>query len=322
MTRPLTLKQLHRPRAGFTLLFLLLGCAIAQAQSPSEHASHHPGATPPAGDPMPRNATPNNPTATAPGAMAQPMPAAPTPGNAPAAPGGMAGMQKMMGEMMGKAGMPAAPSGAPANGETAPMGPAAVPGAGMSAGEGEKEGDAAGCCGGATRKEIYPYLMSLPVLTPENRNEIERLGQERIDAGAMLMESARERLTNALQAGDHAVAEGALQQIREGSAELESGIAAHRVLRDGVAPKLVALAWFKKDMGLPPPNLPPGAGESAGISVFHIFTMALLVIFAFLMLAIYFLKMRRASALFGRIEPDDNSPAPGAAPPLAKAAPK
>ena len=311
-------KEIRRPRTAVALWLLLLGCANVQAQSPSEHASHHPGATSPPAD-SPPTAASNNPTNTTPAGMAS-MPAAPASGAAPAAPGGMAGMQKMMGEMMGKAGMPAAASGSPTVPGTTAPGATAPPAGGMSGG-GEKEGDA-GCCGGASGKPLYAFLMSLSELTPQNRNEIERLGQERIDAGAMLMESARERLTNALQAGDHAVAEGALQQIREGSAELESGIAAHRVLRDGVTPKLAALAWFKTDMGLPPPNLHPGAGESAGISVFHIFTMALLVIFAFLMLAIYFLKMRRASALFGRIEPDDKSPAPGAAPALAGPAPK
>ena len=248
-----------------------------------------------------------------------PMPGAPAPGAAPAAPG-MADMQKMMGEMMGKAGMPAAANGAPANAGTAPIAATAASAGGMNAG-GEKEGGA-GCCGGASGKPIYPFLMSLPQLSAQNRIEIERLGQERIDAGALLMESAREGLSNALQAGDHGAAERALQQIREGSAELESGIAAHRVLRDGIPPKLVALAWFKTDMGLPPPNLYPGSDKPAGVSIFHLFAMALLVIFAFLMLAIYFLKMRRAASLFGRVEPDDKSPAPGAAPALAGAAPK
>ena len=249
------------------------------------------------------------------------MPAAPASGAASAAPGGMMDMQKMMGEMMGKAGMPAAASGSPAAPGTAPMGATAAPTGGMSAG-GQKEGGAAGCCGGSSGKPIYAFLMSLTELTPQNRNEIERLGQERIDAGAMLMENAREGLSNALQAGDHTAAERAIQQIREGSAELESGVAAHRVLRDGVPPKLVALAWFKTDMGLPPPNLHPGSEQTASVSIFHLFAMALLVIFAFSMLAIYFLKMRRAAALFGRLEPDDKSPAPGAAPALAGAAPK
>ena len=319
MTSPQLIHWLHHARKGAALGLLLLGCSGTQAQSPSEHASHHPGATPPVADAMPPTAATNNPTATAPAGMA-PMPAAPAPGAVPAAPGGMADMQKMMGEMMGKSGMPAAASGSPAAPGTAAMGGTAAPPGGMSRG-GEKEGGA-GCCGGASGKPIYAFLMSLSELTPENRNEIERLGQERIDAGAMLVENAREGLSNALQAGDHTAAERALQQIREGSAELESGIAAHRVLRDGVPPKLVALTWFKTDMGLPPPNLHPGSDKPGGVSIFHLFAMVLLVIFAFLMLVIYFFKLRRAASLFGRLAPDDKSPAPGAAPALAGAAPK
>ena len=320
MTPHHLLKRFHHARTGVALGLLLLGCLVGQAQSPSEHASHHPGAAAPGADAMPPTATPNNPTAPAAGGMA-PMPAVPAPGAAAAAPAGMGDMQKMMGDMMGKAAMPAPASGSPAVPGTTPLGATAAPTGGTSAG-GEKEGGAAGCCGGASGKPIYPFLMSLPELTPQNRTEIERLGQERIDAGAMLMENAREGLSNALQAGDHAAAERSLQQIREGSAELASGIAAHRVLRDGVPPQLAALAWFKTDMGLSPPTLPPGSENPAGVSIFHLFAMALLIIFAFVMLAIYFLKMRRATSLFGRVAPDDKSPAPGAAPALAGAAPK
>ena len=38
--------------------------------------------------------------------------------------------------------------------------------------------------------------------------------------------------------------------------------------------------------------------------------------FTFVMLAMYFFKMRRAAALFGRLESDEGSPPPGSAPPL------
>ena len=44
--------------------------------------------------------------------------------------------------------------------------------------------------------------------------------------------------------------------------------------------------------------------------------MILLVAFALAMVAMYFAKMRRAAALFGRIEADKASPPPGSAPPL------
>lgn len=52
------------------------------------------------------------------------------------------------------------------------------------------------------------------------------------------------------------------------------------------------------------------------LSIMHLFTMVLLVAFALAMLALYFFKMRRAAALFGRIESDGGSPPPGSALPL------
>ena len=44
--------------------------------------------------------------------------------------------------------------------------------------------------------------------------------------------------------------------------------------------------------------------------------MVLLIAFALAMVAMYFFKMRRAAALFGRIEADKRSPPPGSAPPI------
>ena len=317
--------------SGYALLLLIVSCSVAQAQMPaSEHASHHPGAAaPPANPGAAPNATPNNAMGNSPG-MTSPQPATQAP---PGAPGGMGDMQKMMGEMMGKAGPgmsgPPAAVGSPGGPNTG-MGPPGAPtgtaggmgppaGTGMNAGAGE--GGAAGCCGGGGRKEIFPFLMSLTTLTPEQRTEIERLGQERIDAGSALLSYAHERLTNALQSGDHGAVEVSLRQFREGIAEVDSGVAAHRVLREGIAPKLAALEWFKADMGLPPPVAPGGSQGSEGLSIFHLFTMVLLVLFAFVMLAMYFFKMRRAAALFGRLEPNPKSPPPGSAPPLAGTAP-
>jgi hypothetical protein len=104
--------------------------------------------------------------------------------------------------------------------------------------------------------------------------------------------------------------------LREGLARFESGLAAQRALAEGKAPHNVALTWFKRDM-----NLLPLPGEEPrtllGVTPFHLFTMALLIVFALAMVAMYFFKMRRAAALFGRIEADKRSPPPGSAPPLA-----
>lgn len=96
----------------------------------------------------------------------------------------------------------------------------------------------------------------------------------------------------------------AMTRLREGAAQLESGIAARRALAEGLTPREVALAWFKREMSLAAPVATEASHGEAGLSVFHLFTMTLLVVFALAMLAMYFFKMRRAAALFGRIEPD------------------
>ena len=49
--------------------------------------------------------------------------------------------------------------------------------------------------------------------------------------------------------------------------------------------------------------------------------VGLLIAFALAMVAMYFFKMRRAAALFGRIEASKGAPPPGSAPELAGTAP-
>lgn len=230
---------------------VLFSSGAVQAQSPDEHASHHPGSAPAAG------------------AM---------PGGAPASAGGMpatgaGGMMEQMGEMMKNMGKP-------------------------------------------PPKQLYPTLMALPELTPEKRMEVEHAAAERMHAGTMLMGQALDALNAGTQSGDYGAMHEATTRLREGTAQLESGIAARRALAEGRAPRDVALAWFKREMRLTSPISSDEAHGSRGLSVLHLFTMALLVIFAFAMLLMYFFKMRRAAALFRRIEPGAESPPPGSSPPL------
>ena len=107
--------------------------------------------------------------------------------------------------------------------------------------------------------------------------------------------------------------------MREGLDELGAGIAARRVLSEGKAPRNLALDWFKREMNLASPIAREEPRALLGVTPFHLFTMVLLIAFALAMVAMYFFKMRRAAALFGRLEPDTGPPPPGAAPPLAGA---
>ncbi len=173
-----------------------------------------------------------------------------------------------------------------------------------------------GMMGGAKTQELYPSLMALPELSPEQRKQVESQAGERMHTGTVLMGQALDTLNAGTQTGDYAAMHEAMTTLREGVAQLESGIAARRALAKGVAPRSVALAWFKKEMNLAP-NAASATHQGSGITIFHLFTMVLLVAFALAMVAMYFFKMRRAAALFGRIEADKGSPPPGSAPELA-----
>ena len=255
-------ERFTRVSVALGLLAGLLWASGLRAQSPEEHASHHPGGAPAAGA-MP----------AAPGAVPA-MGGMPAAGSSPAAGGGM---MEQMGEMM----------------------------KGM----------------GAPPKELYPALMALPELTPEQRLVVEQQSGERMHAGAMLIGQSLDTLNAGTQSGDYAAMHEAMTRLREGTAQLESGIAARRALVEGRLPREVALAWFKREMNLssaaPAPPYPP-----FGVAPFHLFTMVLLVAFALAMVAMYFFKMRRAAALFGRIEADKKSPPPGSAPELAGGKPQ
>ena len=242
--------------ASWGVLCLLIGLlweSGLRAQSPADHASHHPGQ---AGGAMPAGGS-------------GPAPAA-TPGSA----GGMGGMMEGMGEMM------------------------------------------KGMMGGAKTKELYPSLMDLPDLPLTKRLEVEQQAGERMRSGVALMNESLDYLLQATEQQNYTAMQAGTASLREGLARFESGLAAQRALAEGKAPRNVALTWFKRDM-----NLLPLAGEEPhtvlGVTPFHLFTMVLLVAFALAMVAMYFFKMRRAAALFGRIEADKKSPPPGSAPPLA-----
>lgn len=239
--------------AGFTTVH-------AQAQTPEEHASHHPGAAP-VGDAAPASGTPGK------AGMGPPAGAGP-----PASAGGMMGGGGM-GAMMEKMGAP-------------------------------------------KPKDMYPSLMALPELTAEKRQAVGQQADERMRTGTALMGKALDMLNAGTQAGDYAAMHEAATLLREGVAQLESGVAAKRALAEGRAPRQVALAWFKQEMSLVTPVVSGAPHPDRGLSLFHLFTMGLLVAFAFAMLLLYFFKMRRAAALFARVEPDNGSPPPGSAPPL------
>jgi glycine betaine catabolism B len=165
-------------------------------------------------------------------------------------------------------------------------------------------------------KDFYPTLMELPDLPLTKRLEIEQQAGERMQSGVAMMNESLDYLLQATEQQNYAAMQAGTASLREGLARFESGLAAQRALAEGKAPRNVALTWFKREMNLLPL---PGAEPRTrlGVTPFHLFTMVLLVAFALAMVVMYFFKMRRAAALFGRIEADKKSPPPGSAPELA-----
>jgi hypothetical protein len=156
-------------------------------------------------------------------------------------------------------------------------------------------------------------------VTLEQRAGIEQLARDRMKAGAALLSSALEKLSEATSAEDYAAMQQASEQMREGLAGFEAGLAARRLLSEGKEPRNMALDWFKREMNLASPVRPDEPRALAGVTLLHLLTMGLLIAFALAMVAMYFFKMRRAAALFGRLAPGANPEPPGSAPPLAGA---
>lgn len=231
----------------------------------------------------------------------------------------------------GQAGAAPPAAGATPSGETGSP-PTATPGsAGESTGEtaGESAGGGmGGGMGGMMEKmgappprELYPTMMSFPELASEERTEILRQANERMDSAVALLSEGLQRLADAAENDDYAAMQDASAKMHEALARLDSGVAAQRAVAEGQPPNTVALQWFKREMNLLTPPVVEADGGLLGATPFHLFSMVLLVLFTLVMVALYFVKMRRAAALFGRIEGHKGAPPPGSAPALAGSAP-
>ncbi len=151
-------------------------------------------------------------------------------------------------------------------------------------------------------KELYPRLMDLPDLPLEERAAIEQEAHQRMMAGAKLLSEGLDELTSAAPTDNFNAMQVATAKMREGLAQFESGLAAHRAIAEGKSPRNVALQWFKREMNL----LPPAGMETAGfrlwgMTLFHTLVMLVLVLFSVSMIGMYFFKMRRASALLEKL---------------------
>ena len=121
-------------------------------------------------------------------------------------------------------------------------------------------------------------------------------------AGTRLLGEGFDELSRSAAGDDFAAMQSATAKIREGLNDFESGLAAHRALREGKAPRNVALQWFKRELNIDDAvNLASSNAWLWGMSPFHTSLMAVLILFAVAMIWMYFFKMRRAASLLERL---------------------
>jgi ferredoxin-NADP reductase len=149
-------------------------------------------------------------------------------------------------------------------------------------------------------KELYPRLMELPSLTPEQKDELQRAAHERMESGTKMMGEAMDILLTRAGLNDYAAMQDALNRLREGAARFDSGLSTHRAIAEGLPPQQVGLQWFKRQMDLPEPQ-PQERHGWLGWSLGHWVIMVLLVGFGLAVIGMYFVKMRRASSLLRRL---------------------
>jgi ferredoxin-NADP reductase len=149
--------------------------------------------------------------------------------------------------------------------------------------------------------DLYPELMSLPNMSPEQRASLKQKAHQRMLEGAAMLSQGVGSLADAAPSDDFRTMEQATATFRQGLLKFESGLAAHRAIAEGNAPRNIALEWFQRDLNLLPlANDEPGF-KFFGMSVFHTSVMALLAFFVAATSWMYFYKMRRAAALLQRL---------------------
>ena len=180
-------------------------------------------------------------------------------------------------------------------------------GGGMMGGKGGGMGGMMEKMGAPKPKEMYPKLMDLPDLPLEERAQIKQEAHRRMVGGAALLSAGLDELSNAAASDDFVSMQAATAKMREGLAQFESGLAAHRALAEGKAPRNVALTWFKREMNLLPLATAEPGFQLFGMTLFHTSIMAVLIFFTMAMIWMYFFKMRRAAALMEKLATADPS---------------
>lgn len=158
--------------------------------------------------------------------------------------------------------------------------------------------------GGMSRDTSASSSMQLPNSSLQNEVQIEELARKRIDAASNMITEGVLSLSRAKESNNREKMHEALKKTRYGIDQFESGLAAQEALDQGVAPRNIAIQWFKKELNL---STDTTHGDIFGISWFHFFAMVALVIFAAIMIWMYFFKMRRAADVLSQVSGREQS---------------
>lgn len=150
------------------------------------------------------------------------------------------------------------------------------------------------------KKDLYPDLMDLPSLSPEKRQALDRQAHDRMNQGMNLLSQGLTQVQRAAGNEDFSGMQGGVDLMREGLSLFDSGLATHRLLKEGKSPKEISLGWLREEMNLPSFDNHRQNGLF-GVSPFHLFSMVFLIVFSAAVLLLYFLKMRRAALLLNRL---------------------
>ncbi len=145
-------------------------------------------------------------------------------------------------------------------------------------------------------KELYPSLMAYPDLPTEKRAELEATAHQRMETSMQLLSESLDRLRREAAIDDFSAMQKSVTQTKESLAQFESALAAQRVLAEGQSPRNVALQWFKQEMNLDN-STDQHSSNAFEFSLFHLSLMSILIVFAAVMIGMYFFKMRRATLL-------------------------
>jgi len=178
---------------------------------------------------------------------------------------------------------------------------------GMGGEMGGMGGEMEGEHGGRT-SQFFPSLINLPELNADQRAQLDQAAQQRMSDGASLMSRGVDLLSNPEDAAS--IREGTAL-IREGIDQFQSGFAAREALQQGTPPQTVAFKWFRQQLNLAVPGEEAEPHTLFGLSPFHLFSMAFLIVIGTAAIWIYFLRMHRARALMLSLATGGTPPAGG-----------